>query len=269
MVSLLSGACTPRDLCSSSVMLIKAFERVVHEYQGPSDASRGCWARRSHKTSASRLLPEQHRRLLGFSTVRQVTVRYQMLPTWQPLFTAFEPQHGFAQVFRALRYTLFAKWALSGQPILRPLWFPDATDAEAMAPCDTWGRMLPALGGLPPPEHPLPAESSAPLRLAESRCEFEVLSSQSQILLAGWGTMSWCGPLRRRVNVRLSCTCRSLKSARRPHGAQNMLEGFPGLNGLPRSSNALSLKHEALILPGVGISLKETAVWSMQQTLLL
>lgn len=40
----------------------------------------------------------------------QVTVRYQMLPTW---------------------HTLFAQWALAGQPILRPLWFQDAADSEA------------------------------------------------------------------------------------------------------------------------------------------
>ncbi|CAE7559709.1 unnamed protein product, partial [Symbiodinium pilosum] len=40
----------------------------------------------------------------------QVTVRYQMLPTW---------------------YTLFAEWALSGKPILRPLWYEDAKDPEA------------------------------------------------------------------------------------------------------------------------------------------
>ncbi|CAJ1409212.1 unnamed protein product [Effrenium voratum] len=40
----------------------------------------------------------------------QVTVRYQMLPTW---------------------YTLFAQWALDGKPIMQPLWYQDTADAEA------------------------------------------------------------------------------------------------------------------------------------------
>jgi len=40
----------------------------------------------------------------------QVTARYQMLPTW---------------------YTLFAEWALSGRPIMRPLWYEDAADLQA------------------------------------------------------------------------------------------------------------------------------------------
>ncbi|CAE8621566.1 unnamed protein product, partial [Polarella glacialis] len=42
----------------------------------------------------------------------QVTARYQMLPTW---------------------YTLFAKWALQGKPILRPVWYSDWLDDKARA----------------------------------------------------------------------------------------------------------------------------------------
>eukprot|EP00931_Biecheleriopsis_adriatica_P007179 TRINITY_DN108496_c0_g1_i1.p1 TRINITY_DN108496_c0_g1~~TRINITY_DN108496_c0_g1_i1.p1 ORF type:complete len:954 (+),score=171.13 TRINITY_DN108496_c0_g1_i1:50-2863(+) len=41
----------------------------------------------------------------------QVSVRYQMLPTW---------------------YTLFAQWALAGEPIMRPPWFEDISDSQAM-----------------------------------------------------------------------------------------------------------------------------------------
>eukprot|EP00930_Biecheleria_cincta_P042756 TRINITY_DN29417_c0_g1_i1.p1 TRINITY_DN29417_c0_g1~~TRINITY_DN29417_c0_g1_i1.p1 ORF type:complete len:937 (+),score=129.73 TRINITY_DN29417_c0_g1_i1:107-2917(+) len=45
------------------------------------------------------------------SNVReQVSVRYQMLPTW---------------------YTLYAQWALAGVPIMKPLWFKDLSDREA------------------------------------------------------------------------------------------------------------------------------------------
>jgi len=45
----------------------------------------------------------------------QVTVRYQLLPTW---------------------YTLFAEWAGGGQPILLPTWFHNLEDAEAYGNVD-------------------------------------------------------------------------------------------------------------------------------------
>jgi len=45
----------------------------------------------------------------------QVSVRYQLLPTW---------------------YTLFAEWALAGWPILRPLWYHNLEDEEAFKESD-------------------------------------------------------------------------------------------------------------------------------------
>merc|ERR1712032_1710154 len=45
----------------------------------------------------------------------QVSVRYQMLPTW---------------------YTLFAEWAMAGTPILRPLWFHAIEDVSSFGHSD-------------------------------------------------------------------------------------------------------------------------------------
>merc|ERR1719163_2754842 len=41
---------------------------------------------------------------------KQVTARYQLLPTW---------------------YTLFAEWSLAGLPVIRPTWYHNMDDARA------------------------------------------------------------------------------------------------------------------------------------------